>query len=189
MYTDDSDHRGESYSQEQSTYPPGSDTGYSARFPAEHCFHWEGYTATGCRRKAWWVSQISRLFPHTLLDTRRSCWVSSVQVNNSRKGCPGPIACSIQGHVIVDLCVHRPRCIRPRGMRSSAVWHWRRVTQRVSQTLCRPSSRADELQKLSLSEVAGEFSFTVLAYRFANGFSTSTAHLLQNTSTKSTMNF
>lgn len=34
-------------------------------------------------------------------------------VNNSRKGCPGPITCSVHGHLIVDLCPHTPRCIRP----------------------------------------------------------------------------
>jgi len=33
--------------------------------------------------------------------------------NNSRKGCPGPIACSVHHHVVVDLCPHQPRCIRP----------------------------------------------------------------------------
>lgn len=34
-------------------------------------------------------------------------------VNNSRKGCPGEIACSEHHHVIVNLCPHSPRCIRP----------------------------------------------------------------------------
>jgi hypothetical protein len=34
-------------------------------------------------------------------------------VNNSRKGCPGEIACSVHHHVIVNLCPHSPRCIRP----------------------------------------------------------------------------
>ena len=33
--------------------------------------------------------------------------------NNSRKGCPGPIACSVHHHIVVDLCPHQPRCIRP----------------------------------------------------------------------------
>ena len=33
--------------------------------------------------------------------------------NNRRKGCPGPIFCTAHGHCIVDLCEHRPRCIRP----------------------------------------------------------------------------
>lgn len=33
--------------------------------------------------------------------------------NNGRKGCPGPIFCSVHGHCIADLCQHRPRCIRP----------------------------------------------------------------------------
>lgn len=37
----------------------------------------------------------------------------SAQVNNSRKGCAGPIACSVHGHIIIDLCSHIPRCIRP----------------------------------------------------------------------------
>lgn len=36
----------------------------------------------------------------------------TAQVNNSRKGCPGPISCSVHFHVIVDLCPHMPRCIR-----------------------------------------------------------------------------
>lgn len=34
-------------------------------------------------------------------------------VNNSRKGCAGEIACSAHHHVIVNLCPHSPRCIRP----------------------------------------------------------------------------
>lgn len=34
------------------------------------------------------------------------------QVNNSRKGCPGQIICGFHHHVIVDLCPHRPTCIR-----------------------------------------------------------------------------
>ena len=33
--------------------------------------------------------------------------------NNSRKGCPGPVICPDHGHVVVDLCSHQPRCIRP----------------------------------------------------------------------------
>jgi hypothetical protein len=35
------------------------------------------------------------------------------QVNNSRKGCVGSIYCSVHGHLIVDLCPHFPKCIRP----------------------------------------------------------------------------
>jgi len=35
------------------------------------------------------------------------------QVNNSRKGCPGQIICGFHHHIIVDLCPHRPTCIRP----------------------------------------------------------------------------
>lgn len=35
------------------------------------------------------------------------------QANNSRKGCPGPVICPDHGHVVVDLCSHRPPCIRP----------------------------------------------------------------------------
>lgn len=34
--------------------------------------------------------------------------------NNARKGCPGPIFCRHHGHLLVDLCGHEPRCIRPR---------------------------------------------------------------------------
>lgn len=37
----------------------------------------------------------------------------SVQSNNSHKGCPGCITCSVHDHVIIDLCLHNPRCIRP----------------------------------------------------------------------------
>lgn len=37
----------------------------------------------------------------------------TAQQNNSRKGCPGPIACSVHHHVVVDLCPHQPRCLRP----------------------------------------------------------------------------
>lgn len=50
---------------------------------------------------------------------RRNCFNpshivdESAQVNNSRKGCPGPIYCSAHGHLIVDLCAHIPRCVRP----------------------------------------------------------------------------
>lgn len=33
-------------------------------------------------------------------------------VNNSRKGCPGEITCSVHHHVIVNLCTHSPLCIR-----------------------------------------------------------------------------
>ncbi|WP_043433452.1 HNH endonuclease [Cystobacter fuscus] len=49
---------------------------------------------------------------------RRNCFnpdhlrAESPQVNNSRKGCAGPIFCSIHGHLVVDLCTHQPRCIR-----------------------------------------------------------------------------
>lgn len=49
---------------------------------------------------------------------RRSCFnpdhlrPETPQVNNSRKGCPGPIFCSVHGHLIVDLCAHEPRCVR-----------------------------------------------------------------------------
>lgn len=33
--------------------------------------------------------------------------------NNARKGCPGPIFCPEHGHLLIDLCAHTPRCIRP----------------------------------------------------------------------------
>jgi hypothetical protein len=32
--------------------------------------------------------------------------------NNARKGCAGPIICSVHFHIVVDLCQHEPRCIR-----------------------------------------------------------------------------
>jgi hypothetical protein len=32
--------------------------------------------------------------------------------NNSRKGSPGEIYYSVHEHAIVDLCTHRPHCIR-----------------------------------------------------------------------------
>lgn len=35
-------------------------------------------------------------------------------VNNSRKGCPGPVFCKDHGHLLVDLCTHSPKCIRGR---------------------------------------------------------------------------
>jgi hypothetical protein len=53
-----------------------------------------------------------------LCDTRR-CFnpdhlvAESIAINNSRKGCAGPIACTVHGHIVVDLCAHIPRCIRP----------------------------------------------------------------------------
>jgi hypothetical protein len=37
----------------------------------------------------------------------------SAYMNNGRKGCPGDIVCSVHGHVIVALCPHMPKCIRP----------------------------------------------------------------------------
>ncbi|KAL8366727.1 hypothetical protein RB595_010538 [Gaeumannomyces hyphopodioides] len=52
-----------------------------------------------------------------LCDTRR-CFnpdhlvAETAAMNNARKGCPGPITCSIHGHIVVDLCPHIPRCIR-----------------------------------------------------------------------------
>lgn len=49
---------------------------------------------------------------------RRNCFNpdhlvdETVLVNNSRKGCPGPLYCPDHGHLVVDLCAHSPRCIR-----------------------------------------------------------------------------
>lgn len=40
-------------------------------------------------------------------------------LNDSRKGCPGPIYCSAHGHLIIDLCTHQPPCIR--GPRSDVM--------------------------------------------------------------------
>jgi hypothetical protein len=37
----------------------------------------------------------------------------SPQLNNSRKGCAGPVFCQYHGHLLVDLCPHTPKCIRP----------------------------------------------------------------------------
>lgn len=36
------------------------------------------------------------------------------QQNNSRKGCVAQIFCSVHGHLIVDTCLHTPKCIRRR---------------------------------------------------------------------------
>lgn len=51
---------------------------------------------------------------------RRNCFnpnhllAESVQANNSRKGCPGPLFCPDHGHKIASLCKHAPtKCIRP----------------------------------------------------------------------------
>lgn len=33
--------------------------------------------------------------------------------NNSRKGCPGILVCGWHHHVLADLCIHRPQCLRP----------------------------------------------------------------------------
>lgn len=40
-------------------------------------------------------------------------WAELPVVNNSRKGCPGEIICSVHHHPIVNLCPHSPLCIRP----------------------------------------------------------------------------
>ena len=33
--------------------------------------------------------------------------------NNARKGCAGSLICGYHHHIIVDLCTHEPKCIRP----------------------------------------------------------------------------
>jgi hypothetical protein len=63
------------------------------------------------------VPHIGRHISH--LCDNRTCFnpahlvCENAQANNSRKGCIGPITCSDHGHIIVDACKHRPRCIRP----------------------------------------------------------------------------
>jgi hypothetical protein len=37
----------------------------------------------------------------------------NIQLNNRRKGCIGVVTCPDHGHLIVDLCEHTPRCIKP----------------------------------------------------------------------------
>ncbi|KAF7113958.1 hypothetical protein CNMCM5793_006141 [Aspergillus hiratsukae] len=54
------------------------------------------------------------------------------EANNQQKGCPGEITYSVHGHAIVDLCVHRPHCIRALrddvicclAMREEDPWGW-----------------------------------------------------------------
>lgn len=84
------------------------------------------------------------------------------QMNQSRKGCAGPIACSIHHHIIVDLCIHRPRCIRPDrddvqcclALKESDPVGW--ATQRRTETpSIRPSSRAESLERAVSEEFAG----------------------------------
>jgi hypothetical protein len=67
-------------------------------------------------------------------------------VNNSRKGCPGLLACSVHHHVICDLCPHMPKCIRPErddvfcclSLKESDPVGW--ATQTSRQNSSRPSS-------------------------------------------------
>lgn len=83
------------------------------------------------------------------------------QVNNSRKGCPGPIICPVHGHLIVDLCSHNPTCIRPPrddvncclALKESDPVGW--ATQTSRQDSSRPSSRAEQLMHRSSSEYEG----------------------------------
>ncbi|KAK1569893.1 uncharacterized protein LY79DRAFT_571046 [Colletotrichum navitas] len=48
---------------------------------------------------------------------RRACFnpkhifSKSAQVNNSQKGCLGPIFCPDHGHKLINLCPHNPQCI------------------------------------------------------------------------------
>jgi hypothetical protein len=37
----------------------------------------------------------------------------NIQLNNRRKGCLGVVTCPDHGHLVVDLCEHTPRCIKP----------------------------------------------------------------------------
>lgn len=90
----------------------------------------------------------------------------SVQANNSRKGCPGPITCSVHGHIVVDLCSHDPRCIRPpredvycclamkeedpQGWASQQT-EWRATTQSVASGSRSSSIRAEDSQQTRYS--------------------------------------
>jgi hypothetical protein len=74
-------------------------------------------------------------------------------VNNSRKGCPGPIFCADHGHELVDLCAHSPKCIRPPNentscclaIRDSDPLGWSQMQSSTTQTksFSRQHSRTD----------------------------------------------
>lgn len=93
------------------------------------------------------------------------CLDETPQVNNSRKGCPGPIYCSVHGHLIIDLCAHSPTCIRaPRDdvncclaiKESDPGWASQTVQQRYYQSSSRPStSHSRELVHHSSMEFEG----------------------------------
>jgi len=92
----------------------------------------------------------------------------SPAVNNSRKGCPGPIACSVHHHIVVDLCVHEPRCIRPeredvfcclsqREMASVDAWPALSADVDTSMTSEGRQSAAELLQRSSTEYSGAEF--------------------------------
>jgi len=87
----------------------------------------------------------------------------SPQLNNDRKGCAGPIYCSVHGHLIVDLCSHSPNCVRgPRDdvecclaiKESDPVgWYSSQSTTRSSQA--EEGSKAEEIRVGSSQEYEG----------------------------------
>lgn len=96
----------------------------------------------------------------------------SAQVNNSRKGCPGPIYCSVHYHLVVDLCPHNPGCLRaprddvncclalkesdPRGWTSRATSMSGVLSQRLSQVLGRSSGQFSGSSDLAEAVRQGE---------------------------------
>ena len=86
------------------------------------------------------------------------------QANNSRKGCAGPIICSVHHHLVVDLCTHYPRCIRPEredvncclAIKESDPQGWAFSSEAQSS---RPNSRdgplATDMQARSSTEYSG----------------------------------
>lgn len=88
----------------------------------------------------------------------------SAVVNNSRKGCPGPIICSVHHHLVVDLCPHQPRCIRPErddvncclALKESDPVGWALFTSRTMTSRGANSrAQAEEMEGRSSSEYEG----------------------------------
>jgi Zinc-binding loop region of homing endonuclease len=89
------------------------------------------------------------------------------QANNSRKGCPGPIICSVHNHLVVDLCHHYPRCIRPEcedvncclAIKESDpqgwAWSWSSQINAASRSSSQDGPLASEMQARSSTEYSG----------------------------------